>query len=659
MTGAPSQVMMLAVLAAMWGAGGNKAVVIGAGACLLLARWVPWRYQPGRRLGEWLYFLIAIPFVVVALSQRHQSASELLMSHSFTLLATDYLLCLAIQELYRKPGPRQTLVVHMALLGVLFHAGMSYELKAYPAVVAVYIAAAVCWFLQSTQRGVPVPWSQRVRLLFPYLVAVSAAVSVAGSLFLYLPKAERQTTDLYTRIMFGTGLTLMGPLRDSELGSLTPMFGSSTIMARWEGPNPQYLRAHVMMTYGHNRWDPGKDWPLVSLVHATTRTPLMGDVPTYCFKDRVPKGDAVVGDLLQDRSEVLLAPYGTWAVQSSIGEVRSDPLGVIHGNHMGISLEMPLAWYPANPEDLTGKTADDPDYLDVPHEMRGEITDLAKVVTKGRHEPIGQCDAIMKWLQSNCSYVLSPPPGPESDRLETFLFRNHQGYCEYFATSMALLLRTLGVRTRYVLGYMVREKNSIGGYWVVRARDAHAWVEVYLPGKGWTTWDPTPPDELAAMAQSAASTAWFSQLLDQYGLWFTRFWALIHSGNWKQFLRSVLSWLRQVIVHEGSTGGWAGALFLLGYGGWRARQGRWRWTRRRPARQTVDASVRFLQGALGRVERRLARTGHVREGHETLVEFAGRAQDEVLNRLVAVYCDVRYGAVPLTAEAKANLERMR
>src|SRR5262249_33002273 len=89
-----------------------------------------------------------------------------------------------------------------------------------------------------------------------------------------------------------------------------------------------------------------------------------------------------------------------------------------------------------------------------------------------------------------------------------FLFDTPEGHCEYFATAAALLLRAIGVPTRYVNGYLGGEWNDVGHYVAVRDNRAHSWVEAYLPGAGWVRVDAPPP--LAAPAGAGR----LGQLLD-------------------------------------------------------------------------------------------------------------------------------------------------
>ena len=108
------------------------------------------------------------------------------------------------------------------------------------------------------------------------------------------------------------------------------------------------------------------------------------------------------------------------------------------------------------------------------------------------------------------SYTLNPPNIELSDPIGSFLFVSKKGYCEYFASAMAIMLRTLGVPARLVNGFQTGSYNRFGKDFVVRARDAHSWVEVYFPRYGWIPFDPTPPDPNPAIASqwTIISTPW-------------------------------------------------------------------------------------------------------------------------------------------------------
>ncbi len=104
----------------------------------------------------------------------------------------------------------------------------------------------------------------------------------------------------------------------------------------------------------------------------------------------------------------------------------------------------------------------------------------------------------MAFLQSECHYSLKPGRFRTQQPVAEFLFEKKKGYCEYFASATAVLLRLQGIPARYVRGFTVREANRIGGHYVVREADAHAWVEAFVPGRGWVEADATPAGEYEA-----------------------------------------------------------------------------------------------------------------------------------------------------------------
>jgi hypothetical protein len=121
------------------------------------------------------------------------------------------------------------------------------------------------------------------------------------------------------------------------------------------------------------------------------------------------------------------------------------------------------------------------------------VHDLAVQVTAGAANPYDQAAAIEAYLRASYTYTLTPPaPPPGVDPEEYFLFTSRQGYCQYFATAMADMLRSLGVPVRLVNGYGPGSYDDAQGRFVVRESDAHTWPEVYFPTYGWIAFEPTP-----------------------------------------------------------------------------------------------------------------------------------------------------------------------
>ncbi len=131
-------------------------------------------------------------------------------------------------------------------------------------------------------------------------------------------------------------------------------------------------------------------------------------------------------------------------------------------------------------------------YTQVPSSLPSRVGELAHRITDGRPTVYDKVLAVQRWLRDNTEYNLGIPPDPAgTDPIDEFLFVRRQGFCEHIATAMALLLREVGIPTRLVTGFGPGERNPLTGYFEVRERDAHAWVEVLYPGVGWVPYDPT------------------------------------------------------------------------------------------------------------------------------------------------------------------------
>ena len=142
---------------------------------------------------------------------------------------------------------------------------------------------------------------------------------------------------------------------------------------------------------------------------------------------------------------------------------------------------------PEYPDDITST------YLQLPG-LDPRIPVLARQVTANARTPYDKAQALETYLRTKFTYTLNLSGKPGDDPLAHFLFETRAGHCEYFASSMAVMLRTLGIPSREVNGFLPGEYNDLGGDYIVRASDAHSWVEVYFPGEGngWVVFDPTP-----------------------------------------------------------------------------------------------------------------------------------------------------------------------
>ncbi|MGH9171668.1 MAG: DUF4129 domain-containing transglutaminase family protein [Acidimicrobiales bacterium] len=131
----------------------------------------------------------------------------------------------------------------------------------------------------------------------------------------------------------------------------------------------------------------------------------------------------------------------------------------------------------------------------------GRVAALARSVV-GKADPtslVGVVEALENWIGAHTQYSLDIPPLlPGQDAVNTFLFGTRKGYCEQISTSLAVMLRTLGIPAREATGYVPGSFDPLSNLYTIEAKDAHAWVQVYFPGAGWQSFDPTAYVPLSA-----------------------------------------------------------------------------------------------------------------------------------------------------------------
>jgi len=116
--------------------------------------------------------------------------------------------------------------------------------------------------------------------------------------------------------------------------------------------------------------------------------------------------------------------------------------------------------------------------------------ELARELASGVATPFGYVRAVERHLARGFAYTEEPPA--EASTLDGFLFDAQAGYCQQFSGAMAMLLRMAGIPARVATGFTSGSRDEDTGEYVVRDLDAHSWVEVWFPGVGWVSRDPTP-----------------------------------------------------------------------------------------------------------------------------------------------------------------------
>jgi hypothetical protein len=176
-------------------------------------------------------------------------------------------------------------------------------------------------------------------------------------------------------------------------------------------------------------------------------------------------------------------------------------------------------------------------YLQRPAHLDPRIAQLAREVTASAASNYARARAIEQYLQNNYGYTLELPGMREPDPLAHFLFERKKGHCEYFASSMTMMLRTQGIPARVVNGFRGGEFNDLTGAYIVREKDAHSWVEAYFPEYGWVTFDPTPSGPGSAPATGWSRVGLYMDAMRQ--LW--REWIVNYDFSHQLRLRTEIS----------------------------------------------------------------------------------------------------------------------
>lgn len=311
-------------------------------------------------------------------------------------------------------------------------------------------------------------------------------------------------------------------------------------------------------------------------------------------------------------------------------------------------------------------------YLQLPETLDPRIVLLARSMILDAHarNRYDAAKAIEWQLQRDYGYSLQmKASGP--DPLADFLFNVKVGHCEYFATAMAVMLRTHGIAARVVNGFLPGEYNEAAGAYTVRQSDAHSWVEVYFPQtRSWITFDPTPSAGRLEPIRTGITAE-----LQKYAEALELLWFQYVVGYDKQEQRSLASSLHNQVFDYGRLLSrlvntiesyltsnvlliLIGAiLLLLGLSSLLFGKRFWQFVWRRGGKTDDDgrvlSNVQFYERLLSLMEQR----GVARGTDQTPLEFADKLKSSEVMTITRAYNRVRFGGERLSPAEKREVER--
>jgi len=489
-------------------------------------RW--WNHQPSElssRRATWLVtaYLAFFPIDIFVFSRMFTANSSNPALYAALIAAVHFLLFITLVRLYSATTDRDALFLSMLSFAAVLASAVLTVDTTFLILFFVYLLFAVGTFAAlELRRGasdgiraeITNPRERERRTARALSVAVMCAtvgaIVVGGLLFFFFP---RFSAGYMGRSNMNT--TLMSGFADEvELGQIGEIKKNTAVVMRVQTGAPvNYERLRwrgiALANFDGSRWSSGSKGSTVVSANGDGWIVLKNGAPNKTERGQMLEYMVLMEPMVSD---ALFVPgYGV-AVRGNFSGDRTNPYGGRRAylfRDSSDSIFNPFHNYTATryygmsrlPEYQMAKlrsagtaypTEVTDNYLQLPP-LDKRIPELARAVTANAVTPADKAFELEAYLRTRFAYTLDLAGKPGKDPLAHFLFETRAGHCEYFASALAVMLRTLGIPSREVNGFLPGEYNSLGGDYIVRASDAHSWVEAYFPGNGWVLFDPTPP----------------------------------------------------------------------------------------------------------------------------------------------------------------------
>lgn len=469
------------------------------------------------------------------------------------------------------------------------------------------------------------------------------ALPLAVLLFMFFPRLPGQFWAVPPREKALTGLS-----EEMTPGDVSELSLSSVIAfrVRFEGEPPpareRYWRGPVLHQFD------GRTWRRVG----TPFTPqdVVSSGPTYRYRISLEPQernwifplDMVTG---WDRDRAFrTGDFQLYARQAQIAVLTSFELESTPGYITTTELRRDLRYWDTN----------------IPQNRNQRTIALAREMRERAGSDEAFIQSVLTKFGSEEFYYTLQPPALDLNAVDDFLFNTKRGFCEHFASAFTVMARAAGIPARIVTGYQGGEFNPMGGYFIVRQSDAHAWSEVWLEGRGWQRIDPTAaiaPERIERGLEAALSdseqvpgrvlrnNALFSKIRLAWDAANT-FW----NDEVVQFGEAQQRWLLEKLNIEDARWEYLGVgmvLALLGFFG--AMSAYLAWKFRPRARDPIAHVYEQLCRKLAKLG--LPRLAH--EGPSDYVARVARSRPDLAAQLAEVrtiYVNLRYGPAPLATQ---------
>ncbi len=564
-----------------------------------------------------------------------------------------------LQLVDSRPRKSEFLLVTLALFQVVLAANLTDSLL-FPPLLAIFVVSAVWTLLVHTLRSEAIEADDpgaTARAITPGLRRVTAVASVASIvlaivLFAFLP---RMRTSMLQSGLAGSQ-AIAGFSDRVELGTIGRIRSDRRVVLRVEtlegvAPPPidAYWRGLAFDSFDGRRW----------AITPSDRTTRPGSVKFGISLGAGPEAADLVQLVVREpvSSGVIFGAgiprHVTGALLYLEGDENGglyDPLQANQRVRYTIATEShdlgddQLVQDRAAPPRKRG-----PRYLALP-DLAPEVAALAAAITGDLETDAERARSIELHLRHHGRYTDTPPPlgdGEGQTPIEDFLMGELAGHCEYFASGMVVLARSVGLPSRLVNGFAGGRENPLGGFIELTRADAHAWVEVHYQDAGWVRYDPTPPDLRLRAAGSLSLAEHFAALGSTIELWwFQRVVDFDSSDQIRAIKSGLAAWKRFRTPTESERDRPKGLL------------SRWQVEHSLRARSLMGALVAFTLASILVLNRRrrhqarplpeayrralalLARRGLVRGEHQTARHFSARIGDVTTASAAAAFAEL-------------------
>jgi hypothetical protein len=253
---------------------------------------------------------------------------------------------------------------------------------------------------------------------------------------------------------------------------------SAPVLSITGDSNPIYLRAMAFESYRPSEWLDRSDAEVIPPEQSTPfGVHLVGRAGVFRLHENdAPRSVTIRHEVAM--GDAMFTPLGTCTVEAPLSLLKRDDDDIVSSLNVHSRLSYRVAY-------VTPSAGNPPTELQarrmraVPTHLDQRIRQSANRIFRGCTTTAEKIEAVTKYFHTNYTYTLGLEVPAEQDALNFFLLEASSGYCEYFASGAAVLLRLVGVPTRYVTGFLVTERGSDGRSWIARNMDAHAWAEAW------------------------------------------------------------------------------------------------------------------------------------------------------------------------------------